>query len=61
MRRGYDGTPGHAAVASCGIRVETDAPYINPSDFDYIAVIGGYCRISARSTQALGTSGGHQV
>lgn len=35
------GTPGHAAVASCGIRVQADAPYINPTDFDYIAVIGG--------------------
>lgn len=35
------GAPGHAAVASCGIRVQADAPYINPTDFDYIAVIGG--------------------
>lgn len=35
------GTPGQGAVASCGIRVQTDAPYINPTDFDYIAVIGG--------------------
>jgi transcriptional regulator GlxA family with amidase domain len=35
------GAPGHSAVASCGIRVQTDAPYINPADFDYIAVIGG--------------------
>lgn len=34
---------GHAqtAVASCGIRVHADSPYINPTDFDYIAVIGG--------------------
>jgi len=35
------GGPGHATVASCGIRVHADAPYINPTDFDYIAVIGG--------------------
>ena len=35
------GNPGYAAVASCGIRVEADAPYINPTDFDYIVVIGG--------------------
>jgi transcriptional regulator GlxA family with amidase domain len=35
------GEPGHAAMASCGIRVAADAPYINPTDFDYIAVIGG--------------------
>ena len=35
------GAPGQAAVASCGIRVQADAPYINPTDFDYIAVIGG--------------------
>lgn len=32
---------GQGAQASCGIRVEADAPYINPTDFDYIAVIGG--------------------
>jgi transcriptional regulator GlxA family with amidase domain len=32
---------GHVAVASCGIRVPSDAPYTNPTDFDYIAVIGG--------------------
>lgn len=35
------GSPGHAAVASCGIRVPADAPYTNPTDFDYVAVIGG--------------------
>jgi transcriptional regulator GlxA family with amidase domain len=35
------GGPGHATVASCGIRVHADSPYINPIDFDYIAVIGG--------------------
>lgn len=35
------GKPGFAAVASCGIRVESDAPYINPTDFDYIVAIGG--------------------
>lgn len=32
---------GQGATASCGIRVEADGPYINPTDFDYIAVIGG--------------------
>lgn len=31
----------HAAIASCGIRVSSDSPYINPTDFDYVAVIGG--------------------
>ncbi|WP_411906428.1 GlxA family transcriptional regulator [Rhizobium mayense] len=35
------GKPGHAAVASCGIRVQSDGAYINPTDFDYIVVIGG--------------------
>jgi transcriptional regulator GlxA family with amidase domain len=35
------GPHGHAAVASCGIRVQADAPYINPTDFDYIVAIGG--------------------
>jgi len=35
------GAPGHAAVASCGLKVQADAPYTNPTDFDYIAVIGG--------------------
>ncbi len=35
------GPVGHAAVASCGIRVQSDAPYINPTDFDYIVAIGG--------------------
>lgn len=32
---------GSDAIASCGIRVKADAPYTNPNDFDYIAVIGG--------------------
>lgn len=35
------GKPGYEAVASCGIRVRADAPYINPTDFDYVIVIGG--------------------
>ncbi|KOF15569.1 AraC family transcriptional regulator [Ensifer adhaerens] len=35
------GKPGYEAVASCGIRVQADAPYINPIDFDYVVVIGG--------------------
>ncbi|CAN7606429.1 helix-turn-helix domain-containing protein [Pararhizobium sp. LjRoot255] len=35
------GEPGHSAVASCGIRVQADASYVNPTDFDYIVVIGG--------------------
>lgn len=35
------GRPGYGVVASCGIRVCADAPYINPTDFDYIVVIGG--------------------
>lgn len=35
------GKPGYAAVASCGIRVMADSPYINPTDFDYIIAIGG--------------------
>lgn len=35
------GMLGHAAVASCGLRVQADAAYVNPTDFDYIAVIGG--------------------
>jgi transcriptional regulator GlxA family with amidase domain len=35
------GDPGHVAVASNGIRVHSDSPYVNPTDFDYIAVIGG--------------------
>lgn len=35
------GGPGHAAVASCGIRVQADASYINPTNFDYIVVVGG--------------------
>lgn len=32
---------GHDATASCGIRVVADAPYANPTEFDYVAVIGG--------------------
>jgi len=32
---------GSDAIASCGLRVQSDAPYTNPNDFDYIAVIGG--------------------
>ena len=35
------GNPGFAAVASCGIRVLSDAPYTNPTDFDYVVAIGG--------------------
>lgn len=35
------GPQGQAAVASCGIRVQADAPYINPTDFDYVVAIGG--------------------
>ncbi len=35
------GRPGYGAVASCGIRVHADSPYINPTDFDHIMVIGG--------------------
>ena len=32
---------GAAATASCGITVQSDTAYINPHDFDYVAVIGG--------------------
>lgn len=32
---------GEDATASCGIRVGASSPYVNPQDFDYIAVIGG--------------------
>ena len=32
---------GAAATASCGITVQADVPYVNPNDFDYVAVIGG--------------------
>lgn len=32
---------GAAASASCGIQVQADAPYINPTDFHYVVVIGG--------------------
>lgn len=35
---------GEGATASCGIRVEADGGYLNPTDFDYIAVIGGLLR-----------------
>ncbi|MFB9981555.1 GlxA family transcriptional regulator [Mesorhizobium kowhaii] len=35
------GKLGQASVASCGIRVQADAPYTNPTDFDYVVVIGG--------------------
>ena len=31
----------YSAVASCGLRVKADLPYTNPTDFDYIVVIGG--------------------
>ena len=30
-----------AATASCGLRIQADAPYINPTDFHYVVVIGG--------------------
>jgi transcriptional regulator GlxA family with amidase domain len=32
---------GQGATASCGIKVDSNSNYINPTDFDYIAVIGG--------------------
>jgi transcriptional regulator GlxA family with amidase domain len=32
---------GEGATASCGIPVAATAPYANPEEFDYIAVIGG--------------------
>lgn len=35
------GKPGYAATASCGIRVQADSAYINPTDFDYVVAIGG--------------------
>lgn len=35
------GEPGYAAAASCGLRVPADQPYLDPTDFDYVAVIGG--------------------
>lgn len=35
------GKPGYSAAASCGIRVQADAAYINPTDFDYVVAIGG--------------------
>ena len=31
----------HVVTASCGIRISADLGYINPTDFDYIVVIGG--------------------
>ncbi|HSI40258.1 MAG TPA: GlxA family transcriptional regulator [Xanthobacteraceae bacterium] len=30
-----------SVAASCGLRVQPDLPYVNPTDFDYIVVIGG--------------------
>ncbi|MFT0861428.1 GlxA family transcriptional regulator [Ancylobacter sp. G4_0304] len=35
------GERGYSAVASCGVRIKADVPYINPTDFDYVVVIGG--------------------
>jgi transcriptional regulator GlxA family with amidase domain len=35
------GEPGQKTMASCGVWIQSDAPYINPTDFDYIVVIGG--------------------
>ncbi len=35
------GERGYVATASCGIRVEADQAYLNPTEFDYVAVIGG--------------------
>lgn len=35
------GNPGSTATASCGIRIQPDAAYVNPTDFDYLVVIGG--------------------
>lgn len=35
------GEPGYVAVASCGLGVPADQPYLNPTDFDYVAVVGG--------------------
>jgi transcriptional regulator GlxA family with amidase domain len=35
------GEPGTSATASCGIRIHPDVPYVNPTDFDYVVVIGG--------------------
>jgi transcriptional regulator GlxA family with amidase domain len=32
---------GEGATASCGIAVQADSSYLNPRDFDYVAVIGG--------------------
>ena len=55
---------GSDTSASCGLRVQADAPYTNPTDFDYIAIIGGllpqlktaparhrdYLRVAARTS-----------
>lgn len=35
------GERGYKASASCGLKVPADLPYINPTDFDYVVVIGG--------------------
>jgi transcriptional regulator GlxA family with amidase domain len=32
---------GAPATASCGVTIQPDAAYTNPTDFDYVAVIGG--------------------
>jgi len=35
------GERGYTATASCGLKVQADLPYVNPTDFDYVVVIGG--------------------
>lgn len=35
------GDRGAAVAASCGLRVQADLPYVNPTDFDYLVAIGG--------------------
>lgn len=35
------GEPCVSVAASCGLRVQPDLPYVNPTDFDYLVVIGG--------------------
>lgn len=35
---------GAPATASCGVVVQPDAGYLNPTEFDYVAVIGGLMR-----------------
>jgi transcriptional regulator GlxA family with amidase domain len=35
------GDPGSVTTASCGLRVQPDLAYANPTDFDYVVVIGG--------------------